>query len=283
MNRILINPDYDAERRLPIRRTVAAVAHAPLLISEPTMFFDAQNQQPLGAYMLLEDTGALEVACCAVKMSPGARTRGLRTSSRVFGYQARVPLRRDYCSVATLARESPRAHQILLHWGERLSSDLAALFPQQHAFQKGLLEGAVATEWRIPNSVFTSGIVNRNNQLAYHKDQGNFPATWSAMAVFRRRTLGGCLVVPAWGVSIACENRSILFFEGTKWLHGVSPIELDGPTAQRHSIVWYAMRGLAKALSPEGERARVAELRVQREAARLFPPDQQRARLKGAR
>ena len=40
---------------------------------------------------------------------------------------------------------------------------------------------AVRPEWRIPGTIFTSGIINKNNPLRYHRDAGNFPRLWSCM------------------------------------------------------------------------------------------------------
>jgi len=228
---------------------------------------------PLGLYFHPEESvEELRLALKGISYSTSARTRGLTTHSRTFGNAPRIPIRADYCHCAALAREDPHAHGLLTQWAGYASSYFEKAFPQEHTRQRDRLVGAVRPEWRLPGDTFTSGIINANNYLAYHLDTGNFPDSWSAMLVLREYTEGGELVVPEWGLTFECADRSMLLFDGSRWLHGVAPMRrLSEAKSYRYSIVWYALKFMANCLSPEEELLRIRTKKTERERARLDP------------
>ena len=77
-----------------------------------------------------------------------------------------------------------------------------------------LLAQKVLPSWLLPGGVYTSGIINYNNYLNYHVDNGNFDNAYSAMLVFKKHTEGGYLMLPEYDVGIECADNSLLIFQG---------------------------------------------------------------------
>lgn len=256
-----------------------------LVIDEPTLFVDANTGTPLGAYFHVDESmDELEAAVRTIRYGKTARTDGLQTNSRTFGYLPRVALRRDFCTKSSIAHDQPEIDEILTKWTQRASDEIRRLFPEQYEIWRRRVESEIHEDWRIPGSIFTTGIVNSNNRLAYHRDRGNFPESWNLMATFKRNCKGGRLAVPALGVQLECADRTFAIFNAQKYLHGVTEIDLaPGPKSWRYTIVWYTMRQLAHGLPQEEELARIRRVKVEREEARLLPIEEQMARLKGGR
>jgi hypothetical protein len=204
----------------------------------------------------------------ALRYQRSARTSGLATNSRVFGYQPRITIRRDYCCATALATEAPGPHSVIAGWGETAARYAEQVDPRGMEAQRAMLESRVKPCWRLPGGAYTSGIVNLNNPLAYHRDQGNFDGCWSAMVVFARDLEGGLLNLPELGVAFRFSHASIITFDGARWLHGVTPIRHRSAAAYRYSIVWYALKGMANCMTPAEELSRVRAVRAERESKR---------------
>lgn len=204
-----------------------------------------------------------------IRFSNEHRTEGLTTRSRVFGFQPRNALRNDFCALATLAKESPDAHNFVLRMGAELSSIYAATNPATYGHQAALVE-KVLPEWRIPGAVYTSGIINQNNSLGYHFDSGNFKGCWSAMVVFSNRLRGGHLAVPALRLAFSFERPAVIFFDGQSLLHGVTKIEVPRGVGYRYSIVYYSLQQMCKCLPMAEEVERSKQIRTVREKRRLL-------------
>jgi hypothetical protein len=202
-----------------------------------------------------------------VKYQKSGRTGGLPTISRIFGYSPRVTLRRDFCAPASLNAEDPKAYRLI-----RECAKIAAT--EYHHYNPALYDRHITAaaelrpEYRIEGTPFTSGIINRNNQLRYHLDSGNIKDVWSAMFVFKSQVGGGHLCCPEYGVAFELKNNSLLLFDGQSILHGVTPIELKTPASFRISIVYYSLAGVWRCLSPEDELARIRKVRTARETKR---------------
>ena len=119
------------------------------------------------------------------------RTDGMRSRSRTFGSQARIPLRRDFASVAASAREHPRAYSVLREWAGKVSALFHEYHSEQAQRQSEQLQREVLPCWRLPGDMYTSGIVNDRYSLWYHRDAGNIPDSWNAMVVLSCDLNGG--------------------------------------------------------------------------------------------
>jgi hypothetical protein len=116
----------------------------------------------------------------------------------------------------------------------------------------------------MAGTTWTSGVVNQNSQLPYHRDGFNFP-TWSAMPVIRRGVDGGHLHLPEYDLTVACRDGWAVFFCGQQLLHGVTPMRLTKPDGYRFSVVYYALRGMKDCHTYAEETRAAQNRRAQRE------------------
>lgn len=174
--------------------------------------------------------------------------------SRTFGFAPRDPVRQhNFCTRARLHREYPSVANTLLAYAEHLGKIYRALLPEGYDSQRALVEKAVREHWRMPNSPFTSGIVNWNNPLQYHYDAGNFEGTWSVMAVFKKDVDGGHLILPDYDVKVELGHCSLFLFDGQADIHGVTPILKRHWDAHRYSVVYYALEKMCVCTTPAEE------------------------------
>lgn len=196
------------------------------------------------------------------------RTGGLPTNSRIFGYAPRSVIRKDFCSATSLAGQFPREHEIICARARVADRYYKKWNPDLHRVHLDTTSQNVKEEWHIDQSVFTSGIVNKNNPLRYHFDAGNFKNVWSAMMVFKSDVTGGGLNVPEYNLHFKLRDHSILMFDGQGLLHGVTPFQLLNPKGYRYSIVYYSLRQMWNCLPPEEELKRIRKLKTARELKR---------------
>lgn len=236
---------------------------APTVITDPT-----QGDRPVIVYLELSDDPAAVVAALQqIDYRLDFRTNGMMTRSRTFGYAPRNTVRRDYCSTASLANEDAEAHAVLMEYADKVSRyylQFNAELYQRHA----QMTDQVLPEYKIGSSVFTSGIVNKNNPLKYHFDKGNFKDVWSNMLVFKHKVQGGHLSVPEFDLGFELKDNSLLMFDGQNLLHGVTPIKMYAPDSHRYSVVYYALREMWKCEPLEDELTRFRRLRTERERRR---------------
>lgn len=204
-----------------------------------------------------------------IKFSGGERTGGLKVRRRVFGFQPRIALRNDYCSIATLATDDPAAHETIFDMGRKLSALYAEALPEGHAKHAAIMDAKVLPEWRIPGTVYTSGIINENSALGYHFDTGNFKECWSGMVVFPSRVKGGELILPEFRLAFGFEKPAIIFFDGQAILHGVGSLHRP-KVGYRYSIVFYSLKNVCNCLALQQEIERAKDMRTVREKRRLL-------------
>jgi hypothetical protein len=182
------------------------------------------------------------------------RLGGLLSRSRTFGYHPRNRIRYNFCGPASLAADDAEAHAQIMRSAEVAARAYAAVNPALYARHVALAQ-AVRRAWRLEGTPFTSGIVNRDNPLAYHYDAGNFRGVWSAMLGFRRDVTGGALAAPAYDVGFAIADRSLLLFDGQSLLHGITPFRRTSPRGYRITVVYYSLDEMWRCLPP-GEEAK---------------------------
>lgn len=202
-----------------------------------------------------------------VRYEKSTRTRGTITRSRIFGYAPRNGVRNLGCRATSIATEQPEQHAALINAAGVASELYATYFPD--VYQKHeTLAGKVPSHWRLPKSVFTSGIANFNNPLQYHFDTGNFAAVCSAMFGFRAGIQGGHLCCPELGLRFAIGDCSLLLFDGQRLLHGVTPIVKTRESGFRYTVVYYSLKQMWSCESPANEIERLRSLRTTIEARR---------------
>ena len=205
-------------------------------------------------------------ACVKTKFQETYRTSGLKTTSRIFGYNPRNAIRKDFCSIASYAMEQPDLHARVIACGALAAKYYALHNPELYDAHLATTKSKVVSDFKFADVPFTSGIINDNNPLCYHFDSGNFKDVWSAMIVLKRDIRGGHLSMPEYGVSCEVSDKSIFYFDGQNILHGVTPIIKNRPDARRFSIVYYSLRAMWNC-SPLNEE--IARARMKREQIEL--------------
>lgn len=242
------------------------------LITEPTII--TENGEVKIIYDVLDfDTAEVVKTLQRVKYQQGKRSRGLVSTSRIFGYRPRNEMRQDFCSSTSLATEQPKEHEIICSLASKLEGYYEKYNQPGYEKHKELSAEKVKNEWRINgSSCFTSGIINKNNPLKYHHDTGNFNDVFSLMIVFKGGVEGGYLACPEYGLGFALPNNSILLFDGQSILHGVTPIKYTSPVGYRYSVVYYTLKRMWQCLTINEEIARIRQAKTVRERVRMNVP-----------
>jgi len=194
----------------------------------------------------------------------------LKTTSRIFGYNPRNAIRKDFCSITSFATEQPNQHAKIMSGGAIAAKHYALHNQELYSEHLKTTKERVVEDYRHADVPFTSGIINDNNPLCYHFDSGNFKDVWSAMIVLKKEIGGGYLSMPEYGVMCEVKDKSIFYFDGQSILHGVTPITKTRPDARRFSIVYYSLRAMWNCTPLREEIARARMRREQVENRRLL-------------
>ncbi len=236
------------------------------LITESTVIRNPETGEPEVVYVKLDPATFTELRAALDRhpsWPPHMRTAGLATVSLKFGVRPRTSFRSPKCETYVLARENPRLNDLLLKaseevlpWYRWANEELFNL----HA--EAVSQIHPAWQW---NPVFTSGVANRDSQLPYHYDAGNFKSVWSGMLGLKQHIAGGYLAIPEYGVGLEIADGSLTLFDGQGALHGVTPMSRTRIGGHRYTIVWYGMKGMWQCLDPREEAQRANVLRTAKE------------------
>lgn len=243
------------------------------LITEDTLVTEDGVPRILYAKLPDELTKYIRQACKNVRYDVNTRTSGLKTTSRIFGFNPRNEIRKNFCSTTSMAVEHPTEHAIICEFGKHLTELYAKHFPHIYAIHEETVNQKVRDGWRIEETPFTSGIVNKNNPLKYHFDAGNLKDVLSNMVVFKRDVAGGYLSCPEFDMGFEVADNTVILFDGQNILHGVTPIKKLSPHAYRYSVVYYTLQKMWSCLPINEEIARARNVRVQRERKRVAGVD----------
>lgn len=97
-----------------------------------------------------------------------------------------------------------------------------------------------------PGSLFTSAVINCNNDIEYHIDTGNTDPGTTLLCYFMRDVDGGHTVVPELDFAYKPRNNWMTIFDGFRYIHGVEPIRQVEEGGVRYSVVFYSKKGLFK-------------------------------------
>lgn len=230
---------------------------------------DADTKEVIFIHKTLDfDDGRILWALDRIRYEENIRTSGLKTRSRIFGYNPRNVIRKDFCSAVSLATEQPHEHAIVCKYGIQISQIYSRFTPATYEKHQQIMASKVLDEWAIKDTPFTSGIINKNNPLKYHFDSGNFKEVYSCMAVFKKHIEGGYLSLPEYRVGLKLPHNSVFMFDGQSVLHGVTPITKTRPDAVRYSIVYYSLQQIWNCLPLSEELARIRQRKTERERRR---------------
>ncbi len=215
------------------------------LINEDCMLFDEDTGKIIGIYFKLPKTPSdLLMALMSIKYDKNKRLQGLITHSRIIGWRPREKVRNDYCSSSSLAMTNPKQHSIIVEFAKTLTKYYKEFAPEIFNAHKEIAQDNIMKEWLIEDTPFSSGIVNKNNELHYHHDAGNFKDVYSNMVAFKSNVRGGYLSMPEYDIGLEISTNSVLLFDGQKILHGVTPIKLLNENSYRYTIVYYTLKAM---------------------------------------
>lgn len=272
------NVDYkDFVKRTALEKDFDTLIKEPCILTENgeiKIIFDIVN---IDTSQVLNDLKK-------IKYHEGKRTRGLVSRSRIFGFRPRNPIRGDYCSSTSLAKEDPQIHARVCNLAIQIEKYYEKYNPDGYKNHKNLTDDKIQDIWKLnKESIFTSGIINKNNPLKYHFDSGNFNNVYSMMIVFKEGVEGGYLSCPEYGIGFELKNNSIIMFDGQSILHGVTPITYTTPQSHRFSIVYYSLKQMWKCLHMTDELARIRNRKTERERTRWKMPPEHKEKLLGRR
>lgn len=237
-----------------VNKGQALVSHVSKIIDEEG-FYGLEGANPI-FYGKLEAPDLLLKACQGVKFSTSPRTNKIKTHAAPFGAKPANRLKDNFCSQASMAETAPKANSVFKEFGIEIAKVYRDVFPEiyaQNLIEINKKDKEILPEYILEETPFTSGIVNKENALAYHYDKGNFAGMQSAMIVLCNNIQGGHLVLPEYDIAFRIQNNTLVLFDGQKVLHGVSKIVKSNPRGYRYSIVYYSMKELWKCLTKEEE------------------------------
>jgi|688.fasta_scaffold309677_2 hypothetical protein len=241
------------------------------LITEDTLI--RIDGRPAILYKRLDvDLEPLRQTLRTIKYDTGARALGLKSTSRVFGYQPRIALRRDFCTATTLAHKTPSKNRVVCDYGKQIVGIYQEYFPDVFDSHNKWVTSKIKNEWKMQETPFTSGIINKNNPLKYHFDAGNIKHVCSCMLALKRSCGGGFLSLPEIGVGLEIADQSLTIFDGQSLLHGVTPIKKLADNSERYTIVYYTLHQMWKCETVTEELARIRKLKMERERKRAGIP-----------
>lgn len=266
MNKIEINRK-EVDYREYIKRSAKETDYDTLITGDTLVL---ENGEPKILYFKLdpEKTKYVRQAVKNIKYQTSTRTNGLKTTSRIFGYNPRNTIRKDFCSVTSLATDHPVEHKIICDFGAELAELYSLHFPDVYKMHDNTTKERMLEEWILKDTPFTSGIINKNNPLKYHFDTGNLKNVLSNMVVFKNGVDGGYLSCPEFNIGFEVADNTVILFDGQNILHGVTKIEKKHPKAYRYSIVYYTLQQIWNCLTIDNEIARARNKRFDREKRR---------------
>lgn len=263
-----------------VKRT-ALESDYDVLISEPCIIKDSHTGKVLIVYdELAINTDVVVQGLQRIKYQKGQRTQGLVSTSRIFGYRPRNEIRTPFCSSTSMTEEHPTENALLCRLAQQLEEVYKVYNPTGYSKHQSESKEKIKDEWRMENSIFTSGIVNKNNPLKYHFDTGNFNDAYSMMIVFKGGIEGGYLCCPEYRIAFELPNNSLFLFDGQSILHGVTPIKRHTPVSYRFSVVYYTLKRMWECLEITEELARLQSIRMSKERVRMENPLTEAERLK---
>ena len=243
------------------------------VITGDAKLIDTSTEKVIAYYLVLpkEETEQIRAVVRRIKKYlRSQRSVGLTKTAKIIGYQPRDTIRKDYCSSAALAREQPKHHAIIADFARTLARYYEKCAPEIFREHQKIAEEKVLSEWRIAGSPFTSGIVNKNTQLNYHFDTGNFKNLYSNMIALKEHCKGGRLCLPKYDIALEIEDNSVTLFDGQKILHGVTPFEITSQGGYRYTIVYYTLQQMWKCEEVTKEIVRIRDRKTKRERTRVL-------------
>lgn len=269
MRKIILKKKTNFDPKEYVYRT-AIESDYSRFINEDCTLIDEDTGKIIAVYFTMPKTPSkLLKALLTIKYETNRRLKGLITHSRIFGWRPREKIRNDYCSSASLAKKYPKEHAEIVNFAHVLTKYYKKFAPGIYDEHNTIATDNILEEWMIKGTPFSSGIVNKNNELHYHYDTGNFKNVYSNMVAFKSNIRGGFLSIPEYAIGLEIATNSVLLFDGQKLLHGVTPIKLLNANSYRYTVVYYTLKSMWNCEPLTKEVARYKKERTELEKRRF--------------
>lgn len=202
----------------------------------------------------------LRQALINIPISESLRQGGMQQRSKVTNDVAATKNRNFYCAASSFSSEYRKSQKVLNLYAQGLAKEYQEKFPDYFNQEMKSMESGrkrILPIWRIPNTPFTSGIINRDFALGLHQDKKNRKGSLSGMIVLKKAATGGNLVLPEYDIEFKMSDGTFIIFNGAEIIHGVTQIKLGGSKdAHRISQVFYTAGKMHECGTPEEELAR---------------------------
>lgn len=230
---------------------------------------------PKIAYLTIpnELTKYVRKSCLNVKLNHVERlSDGLITNgkNRVFGYRPARQMSQfaSTCSTTGMAKDYPLEHSALCSFSKIAKEYYEKIFPSQYNHNNNVVKEKILKEWTLEDTVFTSGIINKDSVLQYHFDIGHVSKALSVMLTLKKDLIGGDLSIPEIDTLIKLKDNTLLIFDGQELLHGVTPIVKKNKNSYRFTVVYYSLIQMWKCLTINEEVIKARNKRFQKEHKR---------------
>lgn len=171
-------------------------------------------------------------------------TQTVQMSTILGSVAPKAHMRRPYPSTSAVHREDSARNFIksMLMLSRESGQLIKKYLPEVYKKQKQVIKESVKKQWRF-GDMFTSSISNYNISAPYHRDTGNLKDTVNAIFFKRYESIGGCLHLPDYDMTIACGDNSMLCYPAWKNVHGVTPIRPNIQGGYRNSLIFYPLKG----------------------------------------
>lgn len=146
------------------------------------------------------------------------------------------------CRLTAFSKDHMGEYRRSMPFFTAIDNQYAALFPKEHSLQK---REAMATEFHIKGTAFSTITVNYDWQTAVHKDRGDFKKGFGNLVVCGGGYTGGYLMFPQYRIAIDVREGDFLGMDNHEF-HCNSPIVKTKPTGFRMSFVCYLRNNMSK-------------------------------------
>lgn len=230
---------------------------------------------PKIAYLTIpnELTKYVRQSCLNVKLNHVERlSSGLITKgkNRVFGYRPARQMSQfaSTCSTTGMAKDFPLEHSALCSFSKVAKEYYEKIFTTQYNNNLNVVKQKILKEWTLEDTVFTSGIINKDSVLQYHFDIGHVSKALSVMLTLKKDLIGGHLAIPEINTLLKLSDNTLLIFDGQELLHGVTPILKKSQKGYRFTIVYYSLIQMWKCLTIDEEVIKARKKRFDKEHKR---------------
>lgn len=242
MKVLYVEPDKSLDTKSLLKGK--ALQNDDPIIKEDTVIKHKTTGETLLIYVVKSglDTGGMIESLSRVKFSKNVRSNGLATQSEIIGYRPRMSgaMGKKTCAKTAFGNKYKSIEDSLYEVAKGAEVLYKEYAPERHA-NHNQMSKQVHDTYRIPETSFTSGIVNKNNPLKYHLDAGNFKDVFSIMLGLKQNTGGGYLHIPELHINLEVANGSLSIFDGQKFVHGVTPMTTNKFNSYRFTIVFYSL------------------------------------------